>query len=211
MGYSKLTFPRRRSPVLFIVLLVLSLLPFLALASGEKETGGTNVEDERAAEEPAQGESADTDPAPAVIPVLVSGPDYGEELPFFPANAIEYYRGIYEMVDQGVVVYYTERDIVPLSSWGESSCGSYTLRTFRREPPEEIAEEIAALQSLPPSGTGSFLYHDGGDFHLFFGFIGGDVSCPFVESFIRSYLYFRAVSGGKPGLPQFPAVLNDLR
>jgi hypothetical protein len=229
MNRNGVKYPRRSLSVLLNLLLFLSVISAFALGTAETEKDGPDIEDERNREEqtksvPAQemvkGEAATADDPAAVVPVLVSGPNYKEGLPFFPPNVIGYYAGIYEMSDRRVAVYFTERDIVPHSAWGERACGRYRLQTFQQKMPEELEKEIessaaAAVGSpAPPAAAGGsipFFYYDGGSFHLFFGFIGKEVSCPFVESFIKNYLYFRGVSGGKEGMPQFPAVLDDMR
>lgn len=139
---------------------------------------------------PAADESDEEDP----IPVLVSGPTPAKGLPFLPPNAIKYYRAVYELPTRSVIVYHSYREVVPLSEWGRRNCGGQGIRTF------ETA--VAELQEeLPPGPSGEVpnrVVHTGfyrGDrYSLFFTFTDGDISCRFVEEFIRRYLYFRNTS-----------------
>ncbi|MFO7848655.1 MAG: hypothetical protein R6V67_01735, partial [Spirochaetia bacterium] len=76
---------------------------------------------------PAQPQEAETEDTSASdqeegqeersVPVLVSGPSPGRELPFLPPNAIEYHSGLYELPEQYLLLYHTNREIVPPSSW----------------------------------------------------------------------------------------------
>ena len=156
------------------------------------------------------------------VPVLVSGPAAGRGLPFLSANAIEYYRGLYELPSQNVRVYYTRRRIVPLSSWERRSCGDYRLQSFRADPEEfpEIRSD-GSFGEVPGGPLVAFYEADG--YALFFSFAGADLSCPFITGFIRKFVFF-SNNPGRGGLsierstspqqtrfppPQFPAVLGD--
>ena len=157
---------------------------------------------------PAGGQSDGQAAGQEAIPVLVSGPTRTGELPFLPPNAIESYRGLYELPEQNVRVYHTYREIVPLSGWEELSCGDYRLLSFRGE----IANQDDIAGGGPgPIGEIPIAFYEGDDFYLFYAFLGGEVSCGFIETFMRKFMYFRGLGSGqsRQGRPPFPAVLDD--
>ena len=122
------------------LLLCLSLSPLSALGRQELGPG-------QGAGETVRVETEDEE----TVPVLVSGPEAGKGLPFLSANAIEHYRGLYETASGRIFVYYTEKEIVALSSWEEASCEGRALRRFRADalafPSVQPAEERAELLS----------------------------------------------------------------
>jgi len=167
------------------------------------------------------GVTAGDDSQGEAVPVLVSGPTADKGLPFLSANAIEYYRGLYELPSQNVRVYYTRRAIVPLSSWKPASCGDYELLTFRADP--EDFPDIRADDGFDMVPGGPLVaFYEGKDYSLFFSYGGAVLSCAFVNEFIRKFLFFSNNAGrggfsGERGAspqqtrfppPQFPAVLR---
>ncbi|MFP4492019.1 MAG: hypothetical protein ACLFNZ_11130 [Spirochaetaceae bacterium] len=196
------------------VLLLLSLL-------------GTVAVPKISAQESSGGETGSSSREESTVSVLVSGPTSGRGIPFLPPNAIEYHRGVYELPEQNLLLHHTRREIVPPSSWEEKACGGTPLLTFYtkwKDLPETVTEiwpvsDKNTLQASPLQPVTAF--YSGEDYYLFFTFLGGTVSCDFVESFIEKFLYFRSVSRGEESRagreesskgpvppPPFPAVLD---
>lgn len=198
------------------LLLCLSLSPLSALGRQELGPG-------QGAGETVRVEAEDEE----TVPVLVSGPEAGKGLPFLSANAIEHYRGLYETASGRIFVYYTEKEIVALSSWEEASCEGRALRRFRADalafPSVQPAEDRAELLS---EGVLVAFYRSE-DFSLFFLHEGAEVACGFIDDFIRQLIFFRSTRGDSGGAasdgaaadssfaggrtlpPPFPAVLDD--
>jgi hypothetical protein len=145
----------------------------------------------------AEGASAE-DAVEDAVPVLVSGPTPGSGLPFLPPNALQYYRGLYELPGQDITVYYTRRTIVPLSSWNEARCGGYVLRTFNAPP--EGAPQLTGRSPADIAAGGPLLaYYEGEGFYLFFSHGSGLLSCSFIEAFIPEFLFFLRNEGSARG------------
>jgi hypothetical protein len=127
--------------------------------------------------------------------VLVSGPAESRGIPFLPTNTIEHYLGRYETAEGEVLVYYTEKEIVPLGSWETGSCGALSLRRF-------LVDESGTVEPVAFFGAE--------EYRLFFRFGSGAVDCGFIETFLNRFRYFRSLpeDGGGTETPPFPAVVG---
>ena len=132
-----------------------------------------------------------------VVGILESGPTSAAGLPFLSANVVPHFRGIYEVGDGSVEIYFLEGRFTRFESWEASSCGIDGLVRLPAEE-EEIyffADEAgwSVFVSFVPAGTA--------------GAALGNGACTFVLEFLRRLRFFLNAREEGP-VPSFPAVLE---
>ena len=142
------------------------------------------------------------------VAILLKGPEYGQRLPFFQPNAIEYYAGYYSFRDQEIIVYYTDRDIVRFEEWEPAACNSVGLFRINPADPVNAAGSPGLEDSATPAGSGPVVYfYQNGTYVLFFSFAEG-LNCSFIERFLLRFDYFRSARSIPSKRPPFPAVVE---
>jgi len=131
--------------------------------------------------------------------VLKRGPFRSRGIPFLAPNLIVYWSGEYTLNSESIRAYFTVDSVQVQPSWLPHRCGPYQL--------EEVSNGRA-------DGKVIYYYRSTSNWSLFFE-LPATISdaCPFVQTFIERFVYFRSSlsqdgSYASPDAVPFPAILN---
>lgn len=140
--------------------------------------------------------------------VLRSGPFRARGVPFLAPNLLVYWFGDYIWNSQSIRTYYTADSVEVLPAWSPHRCGPYQLQT--------VTDGRAGGGGADGGADGKVIYYyrSAANWSLFFE-LPTTISdpCPFVQTFIERFLYFRSSlaqdgSYTSPDAVPFPAILD---